>query len=156
MGDDSAGGAGRVGLRLQPTRLLHWIGAPERSLHVDHAVDVLKARLGEEVLGAVALSLDRAVVADRVRSRGPRLQPVSAQRRVGEIMEMDVRVDEGKTLHAGHTPGAVAASEGVPAGTANVPAAPGTTARSFEAVLARGAIHADGPGPEDPHRGGLV
>ena len=41
---------------LQPARLLDRVLDPDRRLHVDHPIDVLEARLGQEVVGPVALA----------------------------------------------------------------------------------------------------
>ncbi len=82
-----------VELIVDERALLDRVDAVERGLHVDDPDHPGEARLGDEVLVQVAPRLDPVDVADDGVDE-VRLEPRVAQRRVGEVVEVDVGVDE--------------------------------------------------------------
>jgi hypothetical protein len=98
LGDDSVRVPQSVSERLQPSCLLDGIGSPYRALDVDRLDDVGEARLGDPVIGPVALRLDSLhVVEDVVLDAG--LEPAVLQPGVLQVVEVDVRVDEQDLYH---------------------------------------------------------
>src|SRR5947208_11540365 len=66
---------------------------------MDHSRYVVEARLADEVIRPVALRLDRAVVA-KVGVFTLGLEPVVAQLRIRQVVEMNVRVCKWKRRHS--------------------------------------------------------
>ena len=98
LADDAVGMPEPVGEGLEPAGLLDGVLGPEGGLDVDRLLEVLEARLTDEVVGPVALRLDGPDVAeDRMGEVGQ--EPDVLQVRVAQFREMDVGVDERELGH---------------------------------------------------------
>jgi hypothetical protein len=98
LGDDSVRVPQSVRERLQPSCLLDGIESPYRALDVDRLDDVGEARLGDPVIGPVALRLDSLHVVEDVALHAG-LGPAVLQPGVLQVVEVDVRVDERDLCH---------------------------------------------------------
>ena len=101
IGDDRVWHAQTIVKSLQPRRLGDRVGDPQRSLHVDDALDIVKSRLGDEVIGPVALGAHRGVVANERGPVGVTAGPKEVVRklRFAHVEEVDVRVGERHAAH---------------------------------------------------------
>ena len=92
-----------VGERLQPLGLVDRVAAPGRGLDMNDPLDVMEARLRDEVVRPVAQRLDRAVIVEHdVLALG--LEPVVAQRRMLHVVKVNVAIGERKPRHVPPSP----------------------------------------------------